>query len=267
MEELGTISSSDRVNAPGQAVMSETLQEILDTRAVATPRGETLPLRDEVTQEEGEFLQSLVSDLRPRASLEIGLAFGVSALFICDALAAAGGGRHTAIDPLQSELWQNAGRYAVERAGHAEMFDLIEEPSELALPRLVAEGRRFDFAFIDGAHQFDQALVDFFYVDRLLKPGGVVAFDDAPLPSVYRVCRYVLANRSYTVRACLAADGATSRGHRLARRLNLIPGMRRLLKPSLVVADEALGIIPGSRCIALTKEGEDDRPWDFHAEF
>jgi len=247
--------------------MGGTLQEILETRAVATPAGETLPLRDEVSWEEGAFLQSLVAEVRPQASLEIGLAFGVSALFICDALAATGGGRHTAIDPLQSELWQDAGRYAVERAGHADMFDLIEEPSELVLPRLVAEGRRFDFAFVDGGHQFDQALVDFFYIDRLLNPGGVVAFDDAPLPSVYRVCRYVLANRRYTVRACLPADGATQRGHGLARRLILIPGMHRLLKPSLVVPDEALGIAPGSRCIALTKQGEDDRPWDFHAEF
>jgi len=45
-----------------------------------------------------------------------------------------------------------------------------------------AQGERIDFAFIDGAHTFDHVLVDFFYIDRMLNVGGIVAFDDVGFP-------------------------------------------------------------------------------------
>ena len=37
---------------------------------------------------------------------------------------------------------------------------------------------RFDFAYIDGAHTWDGTGFTFFLVDALLKPGGIVVFDD-----------------------------------------------------------------------------------------
>ena len=53
-----------------------------------------------------------------------------------------------------------------------------------------AQGERIDFAFIDGAHTFDHALVDFFYIDRMLNVGGIVAFDDLGFPCIEKVCRF-----------------------------------------------------------------------------
>jgi hypothetical protein len=40
------------------------------------------------------------------------------------------------------------------------------------------DGPVFDYAYIDGAHTWDVDGFTFFLVDRLLKPGGVVEFDD-----------------------------------------------------------------------------------------
>src|SRR5262249_62210721 len=87
--------------------------------------------------------------------------------------------------------------------GFTPLVEFHEQPSFRALARFEAEQRRFDFAFIDGFHTFDYALVDAFLVDRLLNVGGAVAFDDADWPSVRRVVRYVATNLAYTVHASM----------------------------------------------------------------
>ena len=76
--------------------------------------------------------------------------------------------------------------------------------SGLVLPKLVSEGRQFDFAFIDGDHHFDGVFVDLFYVDQLLKPGGVVVFDDISWDGVYLACRFAQTNYGYETIAELA---------------------------------------------------------------
>lgn len=241
--------------------MNVVLEEILRTQTVRTPGGEALPLRSAVTREEGEFLQGLVSELGAVLSLEVGLAYGLSALFICEALSRTAGARHIVIDPKQLEpnRWQGVGLENLKRAGYGAMVEFYPLPSHQALPQLDARGVKVDFAFIDGWHVFDYALLDFFYIDRLLRVGGVVALDDAWLPGVRKVCRYIVTNRSYRV---LSAVGGTSKG------CTGVPhALGRWLKPELTNPDRALGLSPHSRCVALRKEAEDNRPWDFHQEF
>jgi predicted O-methyltransferase YrrM len=46
------------------------------------------------------------------------------------------------------------------------------------LPRLRASGSQFDAAFIDGSHFSDDIYVDTFYAWAMLKPGGVLIWDD-----------------------------------------------------------------------------------------
>jgi hypothetical protein len=72
-----------------------------------------------------------------------------------------------------------------------------QAPSDEVLPQLCAQHERFDFAFIDGNHLFDYALVDFFFVDKLLNMGGHIAFDDLWIPAVRKVASFVLKNTAY----------------------------------------------------------------------
>jgi hypothetical protein len=74
---------------------------------------------------------------------------------------------------------------------------VIEARSDEALPALRAEGIRLDFAFIDGRHMMDIALVDFVYIDRMLDVGGILVFHDTWMPAVAEAVAYVLANRAY----------------------------------------------------------------------
>jgi predicted O-methyltransferase YrrM len=149
------------------------LREMIDTGLVRTADGQgTIPLHSNIPEDEGKSLQALVSSVAPMTSLEVGLAYGVSALFICDALKP--GARHICIDPNQQggpwgDEWQGIGLANLHRAGYTGMIDFRAEPSFLALPTLVRDGTKLDFAFIDGLHTFDYALTDFFFVDRMLR--------------------------------------------------------------------------------------------------
>jgi len=146
-------------------------------------------------------LTEVLSRLQPTTSLETGVAFGISTLTICAAMAAApgdaSGRRHYGIDPNQTSQFGGAGLAAVQRAGLEHLFRLLEGPSHLELPRLLAEGVTLDFALIDGHHGFDYALLDFFFVDKMLRPGGIVAFHDYSWDAIQRAVRFVRTHREY----------------------------------------------------------------------
>ncbi|TML55607.1 MAG: class I SAM-dependent methyltransferase, partial [Actinobacteria bacterium] len=133
-------------------------------------------------------------------------AWAVSTLFICEGLIDNGGGRHVAADPFQFQsLSQQATRYegaglrALEEAGVSELVEFYPEESQVVFPRLLAEGRRFELAFIDANHRFEGVFLDLVYAGRLLEEGGVVFADDVQLPAVRRAVDFCLANLGWTV--------------------------------------------------------------------
>lgn len=55
-----------------------------------------------------------------------------------------------------------------------------KEFSDVGLAKLLVQGKRnfFDFIYIDGSHKAPEVLLDAVLAFRLLKIGGVIAFDD-----------------------------------------------------------------------------------------
>jgi predicted O-methyltransferase YrrM len=247
------------------------LEEILRTGQVFTiDRTEAVPVHSAITADAGEFLQNLIAERKPKTTLEIGLAYGVSALFICEALQKCGGAKHIAIDPNQSTDFRGIGLNNLRLAGFADFVELRELPAHLALPQLEAQGATVEFAFIDGWHTFDHALTDFFHVDRILATGGVVVFDDAFFPGVHQACRFVATNRSYRFVGSTekVADYRASRGARVLRWTARTSALaRKLLKPKFFIPDEELGFTPDCRCVAFEKVSSDSRSWADHHEF
>lgn len=246
--------------------MNEVLRDMISTGKVRRSDGTQLDHIMGITPEEGELLARLIRALKPRVSLEVGLAYGTSALFICDALAEVGAKKHYIIDPNQSLEWLNIGIDNLRRAGHGELVELRQRPSLEALPQLLAEGVQLDFVFHDGWHVFDQTLCDFMFIDKMLRVGGLLAFDDTTWPSMRKLLRYLVTNRAYTVVECLAAP--RSRRDGLARMLQPVTRpLSRWIKPELSEPDGALQLLPGSRCVVLRKQAEDQREITDHHSF
>jgi len=122
------------------------------------------------------------------------MAYGVSALAI---LGANDDVHLVSIDPFQREHYADRGCRAIEAAGMADRHELVAGFDYAELPRLLADGLRLQFAYIDGYHTFDHTLLDFFYVNRMLDVGGVVAFNDCAMPAVHRVCGFVASHYDY----------------------------------------------------------------------
>jgi predicted O-methyltransferase YrrM len=261
--------------------MNPVLAEILTNKKVKAPDGSTVALDHHIQADEGEALQALIRATRPRVTLEIGFAYGISTLYICEALVDVGGDRHIVIDPKQADQWRNIGLFTIKSAGYGDLIDLHYESSHRVLPGLERAGQRIDFALIDGWHTFDYALLDFFYVDRLLNVGGVVVFDDTFFyPAIRKVARYVAKHRNY---APIANDGTPllsvkRRAFSTAVSVLRLPVIRviakRLLRPEILQPDHELNL-PSANFIAFRKTADDllgdgtseTRKWDQHFEF
>jgi len=249
------------------------LQNILRTGRVTVDDGTTMDLHSHLPEEAGRMLQRIVGDLEARTTLEIGMAFGVSTLFICEAIADAPNARHIAIDPNQHGAeWRGVGLRHLRLAGLDHLLDFRELPSHQALPDLEREGVRIDFALADGWHTFDFVMVDLFLLDRLLRVGGVVVVDDAEWPGVRKACRFFITNRKYRVVECWAEREGSRASQTLRKVISDAARhsalLRRPLRPEWSVRDEDLGITPGCRCVALRKTVEDDGRECFgHEEF
>ncbi len=173
--------------------MNKTLKEILETKIVSDKNGVEYDLYSSIPNHEGEFLTYLIKNNPINTSIEIGCAFGISSLYICDALSTKPNQHHTIIDPFQTKNWHGIGINNLHKAGF-DFYTLIEEKSEIALPNLYKQNRKFDLGFIDGNHTFDQVLLDFFFLDKLLSVNGIIAFDDVRFRSINKVLRFILKN-------------------------------------------------------------------------
>ena len=169
-----------------------------------------------IERAQGEALRDLAVAEHAQRTVEVGLALGMSALFLCQAVLRHGG-RHVAIDPFQRESWNGAGVRTLREAGVEGLVDVIEEESQLALPRLVGEGREFDFAFVDGDHRFEGVFLDVYYMARLVRPGGLVVVDDMWMPAVRMAVAYVERNLGVTLEPEALPNGFRWRRRPLTR--------------------------------------------------
>ena len=109
---------------------------------------------------EGAAIRSWVIRENAARTIEIGLGYGMSALFTCEGLLTNGGpeSRHVVIDPNQDTRFGRCGLQFLEEAGVSSLVEHHAEESQITLPRLLSQGRRFDLAVVDGNHRFERRL-------------------------------------------------------------------------------------------------------------
>jgi predicted O-methyltransferase YrrM len=133
--------------------------------------------------------------------VEIGLAYGSSALAIGEALVSGDARRplHVIIDPLQATEWLNVGWQLLRSAGLEAIARLVLQPSSMALPQLIEEGLTADAAFVDGSHRFHEVFVDLYFLRKIVRPGGLLVMDDHCWPSVRTAAHYFERNMGWRV--------------------------------------------------------------------
>jgi predicted O-methyltransferase YrrM len=145
-----------------------------------------------------DVLRDLFLEQRPRVVIEIGLAYGSSALAIAEALVVQDrpDAKHVIIDAYQ-DLFHDAGWEAIVSAGLGDLCTLVRDRSQFALPRLLREGVVADAAFVDGSHIFHNVFVDLHFLRQLVRPGGLIVLDDCQWPSVATAVRYFELNTGW----------------------------------------------------------------------
>lgn len=186
------------------ATIRQKLEAVTRRGYVILSDGTQKTITGAVTVDEGVRMAKQILERGFVTTLETGVAFGVSTLAICLALEDTGQNTavHFGVDPDQTAVHRGAALSLLQEHGVAHRFQLFEGYTHEALPPFLAKRLKVDFAFIDGWHTFDYTLIDFFYVDKLLRPGGVVSFHDChpnvPFSRAKRkVISFALSHRHY----------------------------------------------------------------------
>ncbi len=170
------------------------LDEIFRTRKVLNDKNEQLPLDSNISESEAELLYEVVPRSKPEKSAELGFAQGISTLSILQAIHGNGIGFHHAIDPYQQE-YGYSGLTMVKKAGFAGRFKFSEDFPENVLPNIGP----VDFAFIDASHLFCLSMLDFIFIDRVLKANGIIGFHDLDIKAIHKLVTYIIRNHDYKI--------------------------------------------------------------------
>lgn len=211
------------------------ITRMLSSKLFYLPNGQALKLHSNINMNEGNYLFNLVVENKMVRLLEVGFAYGVSAMFMTKGLENnklkndKEKYQLVSIDPFQSTQWHNLGLNNLKRIGTLELHKLYEQKSLNALPFLLKEKKKqYDLIFIDGWHTFDYALVDLFYATFLIRQNGYLILDDALHPGVNKLIKYIDTNYSGFLK-------------------------------KITKGPKTFGV--------YVKEGDDKRQWNYHVDF
>ena len=140
----------------------------------------------------------LIPKINPQKVLEIGSFEGAATCYLIENLAPKQRIEIHCIDTWEGSIENQAGGFAETNMNAVEMrfkhnievasskvqnnVDLVvhKGPSDIELAKLFTSEKKnyFDFIYVDGSHQAPDVLCDAVLSFRLLKVGGVIAFDD-----------------------------------------------------------------------------------------
>ena len=127
-------------------------------------------------------ITSFILEHQPQNILELGFRHGVSTCYMAGALDELGRGNITTIDLISALRVDPNIESLLSTLGLSEFVTIFYEPTSYIwrLMKMLEEdpSPRFDLCYIDGAHNWFTDGFAFFLVDRLLKPGGWIIFDD-----------------------------------------------------------------------------------------
>lgn len=135
-----------------------------------------------MTFQQAQAMRDVILQNRFQNLLELGFRHGVSTCYMAGVLDELGSGKITTIDLMNAKEAKPSIDTLLAELGLADRVTVFYEPTSYIwrLMKMLEEDPlpRFDFCYIDGAHDWATDGFAFFLVDRLLLPGGLIIFDD-----------------------------------------------------------------------------------------
>ena len=132
--------------------------------------------------DQGRMFYDFIVANRLHIGLELGFFHGVSTAYLAGALQDLGSGNLITIDLTKAKEREPNIEWVLEVTGLSHLVQVFYDPKSFnwRLMKLLEEDRyeSFDFCYIDGGHTWYDTGFAFCLVERLLKPGGWVVFDD-----------------------------------------------------------------------------------------
>lgn len=127
-------------------------------------------------------MTAFILENKLKSILELGFCHGVSTCYMAGAIDEMGGGSITTIDLLRARNLDPNIEALLSDLGLSKLVTFFYEPTSYIwrLMKMIEadSAPRFDLCYIDGAHNWATTGFAFFLVDKLLKPGGWMIFDD-----------------------------------------------------------------------------------------
>ena len=248
--------------------MLKSLNEIFESNTIEVNNtGDRIPLHSHTSKEQGIFLQSLFDIVKPKRSLEVGFAYGISALFILEKHRDAGSNdaAHIVIEP--DNYWGTAAIHNINKEGLENYLQVRKGFSDEILPQLFYENYRIQYAYIDTTKRFDVVFQDFYFINKILDVGGIVILDDCGgyWPGIQKVARFINSLPNYEF-----LKGHKKYTHRTQRKiaemftsffLKIVPFKTKFIPGINLKTNHKLNL--EYRCIAFKKNSEDFRNWDW----
>lgn len=134
------------------------------------------------THSQGKAIYNFVVEKRLQRCLELGFAHGVGTTWIAGAIHEIGGGKVISVDNSSAQDRKPPAKELIANAGLEEYVELHYDESSYNwhLHNRWDEylSDRFDFIFLDGAHNWEVDALAFLLSSRMLKIGGWFLFDD-----------------------------------------------------------------------------------------
>ena len=176
---------------------------MLETRRMTSPHDESLSIpEDAVTLEQAALFYYLVTTLKPILSIETGFKLGLAAAVITLAHMGNGlNGGHVPIQDQAKQVLDGAGFYTLQRL-NLQGYQIMEHPPSVVLPQVYSQGlnQGLLFVYLNSAENADEQVMEYFYLNRMLNEGGVIAINTAH-PARRRLVEFIREDRDdYAIR-------------------------------------------------------------------
>ena len=246
--------------------MLKILSEIFSQMEIETPENNFVKIHSHTSKEQGLFLQEMFDIAAPSSSLEVGMAYGISSLFILQKHHEKGNmpGSHLIIEPYP---WEGIAEFNFRKANLSCYAQIEYAKSDEVLPKLYYNKHTIQFAYIDTTKLFDVVMQDIYFIDKILDVNGIIVMDDCGggWPGIQKAARFLNSLPHYKL----------LKGHQESR-ITLKRGIAESAVRSLVkFIPFKTQIFPGFsfrtnsqlklnyQCLAFQKISTDQRNWNW----